>query len=701
MDSIWITGPTRSGKTARLVEQLAQTPEIETQVIDQLPWLVFAANGDNRIALANRLAECIRGQIPYITTTPSGFIQNEVILFWPLLVEVLQLKAQFPLKLRPENEQLLASQLWHSALTDGSLLIEGWREAQTIRRILDFLQLAASAGIAIEEIPARLQAGMLPNLAPPDTWQTIGDVLLLWRDWCLERGLLTYGLMTALYWQYLLPHPQYQTQLLERFSSVMADDVDEYPAIVVDLFKVFLSQSKPCCFTYNPQGKVRLGLSADPEATLTLSQFCQQVTFDHPAENSLGYVWADSVLQWVNDPLAIPEIPETVSLIQGTTRGKMLRQTAEFIGAAIHAGAVEPQDVAVIGPGLDAIARYSLIEILGNKGIAIESLNDQRPLISSPLVRALLSLLALVYPGLGRLVDRDAVAEMLVVLSQTPDMDAGEPWFELTRIDPVRAELIADHCFVPDIENPHLLPVENFPRWDRLGYAATNAYQRILAWLEKQKQQLRFPQKPVLIIDRIIQDFLWRGNYLPFDQLSALRELIETAQYFWEVEDRLRLFSPPSAGDTLSDVGRFIQLLQKGTISANPYPVKPLDPNRQGVTFATVFQYRAQRLTHRWQFWLDAGSPRWLTGKDELFGAAIFLHSWSGKPVTSADTEAMHEARLERILRDLLGRTTERLFLCHSDLALNGQEQMGPLLTLVNLAEPATHPTNTLETTTT
>ncbi|MBE9065964.1 hypothetical protein IQ260_04790, partial [Leptolyngbya cf. ectocarpi LEGE 11479] len=140
--------------------------------------------------------------------------------------------------------------------------------------------------------------------------------------------------------------------------------------------------------------------------------------------------------------------------------------------------------------------------------------------------------------------------------------------------------------------------------------------------------------------------------------------------------------------DTLSDVGRFIRLLQQGTVSANPYPARSLDGERQGVTLATVFQYRAQRLTHRWQFWLDAGSPRWLTGRDELFGAEIFLSDWPQRPVTALDTETMHEARLERILRDLLSRTTERLYLCHSELALNGQEQMGPLLGLVGAAEP-------------
>ena len=325
----------------------------------------------------------------------------------------------------------------------------------------------------------------------------------------------------------------------------------------------------------------------------------------------------------------------------------------------------------------------------------MESLNDQRPLVSSPLIRALLTLLTLVYPNLGRLVDRDAVAEMLVVLSQIPSLDIGQPWFDLARIDPVRAELIGDHCFAPDVEEPKLLPVTSFPRWDRLGYRAVQAYGEILQWLDDQKhqQRQRLTPNPVTLIDRAIQRFLWRGNYLPYDQLAVLRELMETAQHYWEVEGRLQQYSGVEqagaiAADKLtSDVGRFIHLLRQGAVTANPYPFKPLNPKRQGVTLATVFQYRSQRLRHRWQFWLDASSPRWLSGTDALFGAPIFLANWSGRPLTTVDAEIANEERLERILRDLLGRATDRVYLCHSDLATNGQDQTGPLLTLVNAAQ--------------
>jgi hypothetical protein len=699
----WISGVTRSGKTQALIGFAQQVGALQQQ-----PLLVFGANGDNRIALASRLIDELGDRVATLTSTPAGFIQDEVILFWPLLVQSLNLQAQFPLKLRPETEQVLATALWRPQLDSGALQVDGWRESRMVRRSLDFLQLASQGCIPIEEIADILKVGMPGSLAPAALWDTVGEALASWQNWCLQRGLLTYGVMSTLYWRYLLPMAQYQAQLLARFKAVLADDVDEYPAIMAALFSIFLEADRPCLFTFNPQGRIRLGLGADPAALLPLAARCEQTILDEPTKDSLGR-WGDRIADWVLDPLAMPTLPDEITLLQTTSRGQMLRITAEAIARAIESGQIQPDEIAVIGPGLDSIGRYSLIEILSSRGIAIESLNDQRPLVSSPMVRSLLSLLALIYPGLGRLVDRDAIAEMLVVLSQnlsslssaaersrSPEASVeADTWFDLIVIDPVRAELIADNCFVPDIQNPHLLPAETFSRWDRLGHQSVSAYNRILNWIDAQKQlaRQRLTLKPVITIDRIVQDFLWRGTHLPYDQLATLRELMETAQHFWEVEDRLNLVDPArktanSSDAQLSDVGRFIQLIQKGTVSANPYPVNPRALGRKGVTLSTIYQYRAQRLTHRWQFWLDAGSPLWASSAGELFGAPLFLQSWTGRPITLVEMEEANEANLSRTLHDLLGRAREQVLLCHSELALTGQEQMGPLISLVGAARP-------------
>ncbi|MFM7470757.1 MAG: hypothetical protein ACKO5P_04525 [Nodosilinea sp.] len=693
----WCQGPTGSGKTAWLINHLLHWlggPE-GTTLLEGQTLLVFAPNGDNRLRLSDRLSPLITASTPALTTTPAAFIQAEVTLFWPLLVPHLGPLPQFPVQLRPENEQELATRFWQNPLSPGLPSIQGWLEPQTIRRSLDFLQMAASAGITGEELMQRLPEGMPPGFADTATWRAVAEALVGWRDWCLARSFLTYGVMTELYWRYLLPLPQYQQQLLTRFAGIWVDDLDEYPAITARWLQLFIDQHHPVALTWNPNGKVRFGVGADPDYLEHLKHQCQVVDQSRHPTKSLADAWADPVVEWVTNPLAaFPTSPDfnCFQSIQTTSRGELLRQTGAAIVAAIARGEVSARDVAIISPGLDEIARYSLIEILTRQGLPVASLNDQRPLITSPLVRALLTLLAFVYPDLGKLVTPPAVVEMLVVLSQPYPTSELNPWFETVQIDPVRAGLLVDYCFEPRLNQPELLPVESFERWDRLGYKATQVYTQLRQWIAQQREQRQQRLIPNLVsfLDRAIQRFYGGGYHLPTDQLTALRELLETAQHYWLVESRLSQLPSnqlgPGAGGDQSPVERFIRLLSEGTVTANAFPAEPLDPAKQGITIATVFQYRLQRLRHRWQFWLDAGSARWLTGTDNLFGFPLFLSSYGGQPWGTDQLESLHRDRLERILRDLLGRATERVILCHSDLAVTGQEQLGPLLPLVMAA---------------
>ncbi len=731
-DSIWIVGPSRSGKTEHLVKQFCTWVQSEINghkqfstrrqvrnVGDRLSQsrsiqheqavLVLAANDDNRRELADRIVAATGGKYPVRSKTPLGFCQDEVILFWPLLIQQLNLKAQFPVRLRPETEQELATRLWKSHFDAEILRPVGVSEHRLIRRILDLLQLAAYSGTPTEEVSSVLQGlvdeGIQNGVMEP---LSLASLLLQWRNWCLEQGLLTYGIITELYGQHLLPNPNYQRHLNHRYRFLLADDVDDYPGVARSLFEVLLEQGAVGAFTYNPDGGVRLGLGADPNYLEGLAKRCKVKTLTQK-QDSLADTLGLPIVESVIEPM-VPLIPEAVQSLQTTSRGELLRQTAEVIIQAVQSGEVQPQEVAVIAPGLDAIARYTLVEILTKQGIAVESLNDQRPLTSSPVIRALLTLLALVYPGLGRLVDRDAVAEMLVVLSQktgdwrqetedrtfnssTPPASPAPP---ALHIDPVRAGLLADFCFEPHPDRPNLLPVTAYDRWDRLGYAATTAYSQIVQWLEMQRsqQEQRLLPSPISLLDRAIQRFLWNGSNLPYNQLAALRELLETAQHYWEVDTRLRqklsqLESVKEDVPLHATIADFIQLLRRGTITANPYPVRPIGAASRAVTLATIFQYRSSRRFHRWQFWLDAGSPLWLSGgAATLFGAPLFLQDRFGQPWTTEDaTNADHE-RLRRILRDLLGRVGERVYLCHSDLAVNGQEQLGPLLPLINASVP-------------
>ncbi|MEH2265343.1 recombinase family protein [Nostoc sp.] len=710
--SVWIVGTSCSGKTARLVEQFCSWVQPEKQHTEsfytkkqgrkkgeRIPEflylkqtepgvLVLAANDDNRRELGDIIVTSTLGKYPVRAKTPLGFFQDEVILFWPLLINSLNLKAQFPVRLRPETEQELATKLWRSQLDEEILRVAGVNESRLVRRILDLLQLAAYSGVHCEDIAQILAKGLGENTTTLEP-EFLASLLINWRNWCLERGLLTYGIITELYSQYLLSDRNYQQHLTKRYQAVLADDVDDYPSVARLLFELLLDRGAVGAFSYNPDGAVRLGLGADPTYLEGLAKRCRVEILTGPPPESLGEQ-AKQMVELVTEPMVLVSLPEIVHSIQTTSRAQLLRQTAEVIANAIQSQQVQAEEVAIIAPGLDAIARYTLVEILVKQNIQVESLNDQRPLISSPVIRALLTILALVYPGLGRLVDRDAVAEMLVVLSRKQEVPENSSTDAINRvstnIDPVRAGLIADYCFVPHPDCPNLLPVSAFERWDRIGYAATTAYNEILEWLEKQRsqQELRLIPSPISLLDRAIQRFLWNGSNLPYEQLAALRELLETAQHYWEIDTRLRQIAPVETTPHTTII-EFIQLLRRGTITANPYPVRPIGGARKAVTLATIFQYRSSRRSHRWHFWLDAGSPLWAKGgAATLFGAPFFLQDRLGEPWTAEDEKLAEEQRLQRILTDLLSRVSERVYLCHSDLAVNGQEQLGPLLPLVN-----------------
>ncbi|MEG3438463.1 recombinase family protein [Pannus brasiliensis CCIBt3594] len=686
---IWIEGTTRAGKTTRLVEEFRRwvprrrDPNDPLYPTDLPPAvLVLAANDDNKRELADRSALAVRGGYPVLCKTPLGFITDEVLLFWPLIFEALNLKARFPLRLRPETEQELATDLWRERIRE-SFDLTGIGEYRFVRQTLDLLQLAGASGIEAEEIPKRLETGFSPSERKPilaideeEKPVLLGELILQWRDWCLERGLLSYGIIYELYWRYLLPDSRYREQLLRRYQAVFADDVDDYPAIARDLLEFFLDNDRFGVFTYNPHGQIRLGLTADPDYLQGLAGRCSRVDLAEPS--GLAAKEGETIVELIQEGTYFANLSDAFISLQTMSRAELLRKVGRTIIGAIERKEIDPEDIVVIAPGLDEIARYSLMEILTGAGIPVQPINEQRPLIGYPLIRALLTLLALVYPGNGRFAQADAVAEMLVIFSARGDGKT------VPDIDPARAGLLADHCYQVDPDYPRLLAIETFPRWDRLGHKATLAYETIRDWIEKtrkRREEAEIP--PAVVLDAAIEQLLHRGEHLPHDRLAALRELMETVQHFWEVDRRLRQCEP-RLQSSLDTVTRFIQLLRRGTITANPYPVRTLTRSIGAVSLGNIFQYRSLRGCHRWHFWLDCSSPLWEKGgAATLFGAPFFSREWDGETWTAETELESDRSRLERVLRDLSGRATERIFLCHSDLGVTGTEQIGPLLSLV------------------
>ncbi|MGY6530639.1 MAG: recombinase family protein [Cyanobacterium sp.] len=683
-NTLWIEGNSCCGKTTTLVDYLIEWIEKEsTQKSTPLikPPLILAFNREKRLNLQelifkkdNKLDCTIE------IKTPSAFMMNEVELFFPLIAKQLNIKSLFPIRLYPETEQELASQLWRESISLDILSLFG-SESIFVRRLLDLLQLAGMAGIPPEDISSNLEKGeiFLVDALDSNLWQTIDKLLLKWRLWCLDKGLLSYGIIYELYWHYLLPNQDYQHSLLKRYGAVFADDLDNFPATMGDLFKFFISHDYRCVFTYNNKGKVRLGLNADPDYLKTIAQNCKQELLTiSPTDNKLIKL-ESSIKILLEENVIDRDSYENIFSIKTRARAQLIKEVADFIIDNIKQGNVNPSEVAIIAPGLDEVARFSFLHFFRENAILMEPLQEKRPLIASPLVRSHLTLLGLIFGGNGRLIERDMVAEMLTVLSPKAMTESGlQP-----SIDPVRAGLLADYCYHIDIESPSLLSIDHFTSGDRLSYNTFIAYNKIRDWVNQLKQETKDKKlSPLIVIDRINQQYFRDIQSLNYTQINNLREFKQSASHFWAIQCRLG-----KEKQTRECLAEFIILLRKGTITANPYPVNPLLSQEKGVTLATIYQYRTSNQKHRWQFWLDAGSNLWSKGgAAELFASPLFLRGWDKKPLTIEYQQNQEKDRIDRVIHDLLSRAKDKIFLCHSDLDINGNEQMGGLLSLIYLA---------------
>lgn len=662
-------------------------------------------NAENRRQLSEGLVRATRGRLPLQTTTPLGFFETEVTLFWPLLMEQGDIGAPAPLRLRPETEQILAAGCWEEAQLLPLYDLTPLPRDRWVRNLLDVLQLAAFARVPLSRISVELSGlGVDPLTGIGDHIQTL---LMDWQTWCLERGFVTYGLLTSLFGSRLLSHPQYLHQLPQRFEVILADDVDSYPALARDLFEACHQQGISGVYTYQPQSTLRLGLGADPQYLAGLAAQADEVIPLAAPSDQLGERLWPAMHEAIQGSLpAAPPLP--VHWIHTLSRSQLLRQTAETIVDLVRSGKAAPQDIAVIGPGLDALARYALTEILESHQIPVRSLKDQRPLISSALVRSLLTLLCLLHNGLGHLIDQDQVAEMLVVLTLPPPLNPAES--RLPRIDPVRAGLLADYCFQPDATTPCLLDIQQFARWDRIGAEAAIAYDQLRSWIRHQRSQIdslsgppaAFPSLAPLLGNAILQFF--GSQPLSLDDHAVLQELLETAQHLDEVSATLRGQAssawPPAACPSLatalwrSPPRCLIDLLRQGTITANPDPTTFTGQALQAVTLATAYQYRLGRLTHPVHFWLDIASPLWQQGgAAALWSAPCFLRTGNlrtgDRPQDIEALDPLDQEALEKQMEELSYRVKNQVYVCHSELNTAGQEQMGRLSPLLAWLAPS------------
>ncbi len=398
--AVWIEGRSRSGKTTQLCQQFGEWLRSRVHPSENVPLgnsvLVLAANSQTRHHLQQALTNIIAPIATQRNTafwleckTPLGFFREAVLLYWPLLVAGALSPVLLPTQIRPEMEQYLALRQWQAFFPTLAADLNDHQQARYVRNLLDVQQLAAAAGLTEAALAERWEAGQFATAEMTITTEALITFTRHWRHWCWQRGLLTYGLIFECYRQHLLPNPTYQQALRQHYDALFADDVDDYPAIAADLFEQLQPQLGWSVMTFNPHGQVRLGINADPEVLKRLSSWTISPEGGKKTPPPLpGLELAPGLGQQMLEILADPTVPlllpPSVQTLQTENRAQLLREVSQIIITAVQQQQIPPQEIAVIAPGLDDVARYSLLEILQGAGINTAVLNEQWASVARP-----------------------------------------------------------------------------------------------------------------------------------------------------------------------------------------------------------------------------------------------------------------------------------------------------------------------------
>lgn len=238
----------------------------------------------------------------------------------------------------------------------------------------------------------------------------------------------------------------------------------------------------------------------------------------------------------------------------------------------------------------------------------------------------------------------------------------------ILKLDPVRSALLARAIFgnnmkLPDIDEAKLR--------NRIGFDRGEKYDFFKDWIEQKQEEA---PEIELFFQQAFGELL--APLMPSENdLLACRQLINSVVKFRSVADRYYDAGEESLGKT------FINLVLKGTLAAETLFHRQADKKYVILATPYAFLFSPHITGVRYQFWADLSSEYWFRGGvKELTNPYLLSGEQEEEQIwDDAAEQKMRREELARILRGLLGKCTEGVYLAQSRLSGKGWEQEGQL----------------------
>jgi len=698
----FLAGPAGAGKTTAGVHWMLRLLRTGVPARHILVWVPQRTLSIPYYEMLHRPTAEPRGQVTI--TTLGGLAQRMVDLFWPLVAA----EAGFA---HPDEAPIfltLETAQYYMARLVRPLLEAGYFEGVVIDRnrlysqILDDLNKAAVVGFPHTEIGERLKSAWIGEQSQRRVYDEAQVCAHRFREYCLAHNLLDFSLQVEVFIRYLWPHPLCHSYLLETYTHLIVDNVEEDVPVAHDVIREWLGRCCSALVIYDYDAGYRRFLGADPQNGRSLATACDRrivFTGSHVLSTPLAKLSADLARHMHRsfdaevekegkngkyDEYDIPPVgagAETDTVVESPQAAvvfeyqryypQMLDWMAEEIARLVHEEQVPAGQIVVLAPFLSDALRFSVVNRLEHRGVSVRSHRPSRALREEPDARCLLTWAAVAHPHWGLCPTRFDIAYALM---QT-----------IAGIDLVRAQLLAEIVYRPSEGRPALTSFDAIrpEMQERFTFVLGERYERLRRWLLAYGETA--PQPLDFFLSRLFGEVLSGEGYrfhTDYDAAAVASALIESVRKFrWAAGGVVG-----DDGDGNShDLGReYLDMVQEGVIAAQYILGWRLQPE-DAVLLAPAYTFLMRNQPVDYQFWLSVGGRGWWERLYQpLTHPYVLSRRWpADRPWMDEDEFAARQETLFRLITGLIRRCRRQVYLGLSELGEQGYEQKGPLLQVI------------------
>lgn len=519
--------------------------------------------------------------------------------------------------------------------------------------------VAGASGLDPQEISPRLvQAWPEPgDEGKVACLQAVSCCVQRLREAVLEVGSLDYGTQLALFERWILPLPEFW----QSFDHLIVDQVEDSSAVAVRFYEQAIQRLTSVLFTYTLAGGTALtGIPAQVEQMLCQQtqiqwieaavplpflrvgqSFYEQLTSEisQGGETLMQQAWrrflpAGSLLD--------PQVK--LSLIEAETQLEAAEAVVSQVQTLIAEG-VDPTRIAILAPRLEPPLLMTVTRQLADLPLLVAT--PLPALVNYPLVRAMLTLLELLYPQ-----KVPTLSEMEVFLGG------------VLELDPVRAQLLARDVYNPEGQpsQGYLQPAKAVSQPERVGFATLQRYDKILAWIQAHQG---IDQPLVSTLSQFVQQQM--ATQLHQTQARMLlKNLISLADRFEK---------------TLPHLPRRLFVTMLLSAQTQTPAQDGWDPDyTKHLVVATPMNYLSLGLSADHLIWFDITSSAWSRSWwRALFNAQVLTPAWDGEVFDDVQDRFERRHTLGKLALSLCCRARQGIHGVRAGYDMRGREQLGDL----------------------